>query len=84
MPASRAIWTGPWPWPYAPGLAPEIMEFQPLFDLFANSKIFFPRILGVPIFGQVTSVKIFEGGGDALESACCRLEEMVPSKGNQA
>ena len=47
--------------PYAPGLAQKSWNFN-RFLIFLRIPSFFSRILGVPIFGQVTSVKIFEGG----------------------
>jgi hypothetical protein len=61
MPASRAIWTGPWPcltrlgWLRNHGISTAFWSFCEFQD-------FFSRILGVPIIGQVTSAKIFEEG----------------------
>lgn len=69
--------------PYAPGLAQKSWNFNP-FWIFLRIPRFFSQNFRCSDLWPGNIGEHFRRGGDALESACCRLKEMVPGKGNQA
>lgn len=69
--------------PYAPGLAQKSWNFNRFLIFLRIPRFFFQNFRCSDNWpGNIG--ENFRRGGDALESACCRLKEMVPSKGNQA